>query len=221
VTRRQVEEPDERVGVEPGRCRGCGEDLAEAPVVKVVKRQVFEAAPPPPPRVVEYQVVTRRCAGCGKRNRGQAPAGVVAPVQWGPGVAARGVLATVAHHLPYGRAAVLLRQLAGVAVSAGFLAAVRGRAAVLAEPFMVWVRQLLARAGLLHVGETPARACGALACVHVACSDSYTAVHAGGRSAAGTGAGGVLPDFAGVLVRGGCAGYTHLVAAAHAWCGAH
>jgi transposase len=221
VTRRQVEEPDERVGVEPGRCRGCGEDLAEAKVVKVVRRQVFEAAPPPPPRVVEYQVVTRRCAGCGKRNRGQAPAGVVAPVQWGPGVAARGVLATVAHHLPYGRAAVLLKQLAGVAVSVGFLVAVRGRAAVLAEPFMVRVRQLLAGAGLLHVDETPARVDGSLAYVHVACNDSYTAMHTGGRSAADIDAGGVLPDFAGVLVRDGYAGYTHLVAAAHAWCGAH
>jgi transposase len=190
-------------------------------VVKVVRRQVFEAAAPVPPRVVEYQVVTRRCAGCGKRTRGQAPAGVVAPVQWGPGVAARGVLATVAHHLPYGRAAVLLKQLAGVAVSVGFLVAVRGRAAVLAEPFMVWVRQLLARAGLLHVDETPARVDGSLAYVHVACNDSYTAMHTGGRSAADIDAGGVLPDFAGVLVRDGYAGYTHLVAAAHAWCGAH
>src|SRR5262249_15653336 len=159
-----------------------------------------------------------------------------APVQWGAGVAARGVLATVAHHLPYGRAAVLLRQLAGVGVSVGFLVAVRGRAAVLGGPFVGRGREVLGRAGcggggcapgrgggagLLDVDEPAARVDGSLAYVHVACNDSYTAMHTGGRSAADIDAGGVLPDFAGVLVRDGYAGYTHLVAAAHAWCGAH
>jgi len=86
---------------------------------------------------------------------------------------------------------------------------------------MVRVRQLLAAAGLLHADETPARADGSLAYLHVACNDSYTAMHTGGRSAADIDAGGVLPGFAGVLVRDGYAGYTHLVAAQHAWCGAH
>ena len=55
----------------------------------------------------------------------------------------------------------------------------------------------------------------------MACNQSYTAMHTGGRSRADIDAGGVLPDFAGVMVRDGCAGYTHLVAAQHAWCGAH
>src|SRR6266516_559846 len=32
VTRRQVDDPDERVPVEPGGCCGCGADLADAPV---------------------------------------------------------------------------------------------------------------------------------------------------------------------------------------------
>jgi len=208
------------VRVEPGAC-GCGACLADAPVVGVARRQVFEAQPPPPPRVVEYQVVARRCQRCGTVSYGQAPAGVVAPVQWGPGVLARAVLATVAHHLPYGRAGLVLRQLAGLAVSVGSLVAARRRAAVLAEPFMARVRQLLAGAGLLHVDETPARVDGSLAYVHVACNESYTAMHTGGRSAKDIDAGGVLPDFAGVLVRDGYAGYTHLVAAQHAWCGAH
>jgi transposase len=221
VTRRQVGDPQERIPVEPGECAGCGGGLADAPVVGVQKRQVFECAPPPPPRVVEYQVVARRCRCCGKVSYGQAPAGVSAPVRWGPSVAARGVLATLGHHLPYGRAALLLRQLCGLAVSAGFLVAVRRRAARLLEPFMARVRRLLARAGLLHADETPARVSGDLTYVHVACNSGYTAMHTGGRSAEDTGAGGVLPDFAGVVVRDGYAGYAHLVAAQHAWCGAH
>lgn len=221
TTRRQVADPDEVIGLEPGRCAGCGGGLSDAPVVGMARRQVFEAQPPPPPRVIEYRVVARRCSCCGTLSYGPAPGYASAPVQWGPSVHARAVLATVAHHLPYGRAALVLRQLAGLAVSVGFLLAARRRAAGLLEPFMARVRQLLAGAGLLHVDETPARVDGALAYVHVACNESYTAMHTGGRSAADIDAGGVLPDFAGVLVRDGYAGYIHLVAAQHAWCGAH
>jgi transposase len=221
VTRRQVADPDEVIGVEPGRCAGCGGGLADAPVVGVQKRQVFEASPPPPPRVVEYRVVARRCPGCGRLCYGQAPAWVSAPVQWGPGVQARAVLVTLAHHLPYGRAALVLRQLAGLAVSGGFLVAARRRAAALLEPFIARVRLLLAQAGLLHVDETPARVDGELAYLHVACNSAYTVMHTGGRSSADIDAGGVLPGFAGVIVRDGYAGYAHLVAAQHAWCGAH
>src|SRR5712691_3042929 len=125
TTRRQVEDPDERIGVQPGSCRGCGAGLADADVVGVQRRQVFECSPPPPPRVIEYQVAARRCSCCGQVSYGQAPPGVSAPVQWGPGVQARAVLATLAHHLPYGRAAVLLRRLAGLEVSVGFLVAAR------------------------------------------------------------------------------------------------
>jgi transposase len=221
TTRRQVADPDEVVPVEPGACAGCGAGLADAPVAGVAKRQVFEASPPPPPRVIEFWVVARVCGCCGKVSYGQAPAWAGAPVQWGPGVHARAVLATLAHHLPYGRAAVVLRQLGGLAVSTGFLVAARRRAAGRLGPFMVRVRQLLGQAGLLHVDETPARVEGDLSYLHVACNSSYTAMHTGGRSSADIDAGGVLADFAGVIVRDGYAGYTHLVAAQHAWCGAH
>lgn len=219
--RRQVAEPDEMVAVEPGQCEDCGADLSDAPVLRVDRRQVFECPPPPPPRVIQYNVAERQCPCCGKVNQGNAPAGVTGRVQWGPGVAARAVLATIGHHLPYGRAALLLRQLAGLAVSTGYLVNVRRRAALRCEPFMAWVRQLLRAAKLLHADETTARVNGKLAYLHVACTERYTAMHTGGRSKEDIDAGQVLPGFSGVLVRDGYAGYEHLVDAHHAWCGAH
>lgn len=141
-------------------------------------------------------------------------------VQWGPGVAARAVLATIAH-LPYARAGVLLRQLAGLAVSTGFLVEARRRAAALLEPFMTRVRALLHQADVLHVDETTARVDGELTYLHVACTDRYTAMHTGGRSAKDIDAGGILPDYAGILVRDGYIGYEHLLHATHVWCGSH
>lgn len=219
--RRQVPDPDETIRVEPVACSDCGTGLADARVLRVFKRQVFEASPPPPPRVVQFDVAERQCPCCGKVNQGKAPAWAAGRVQWGPGVAARGVLATIGHHLPYGRAAKLLAQLSGLEVSTGFLVNARRRAANLLAPFMTRVRQLLHAAGLLHVDETTARAEGGLAYLHVACNDDYTVMHTGGRTNDDIDAGGVLVDYAGIIVRDGYVGYQHFVDAVHAWCGAH
>jgi transposase len=46
-------------------------------------------------------------------------------------------------------------------------------------------------------------------------------MHTGGRGKDDIDAGGILDGYAGVVVRDGYAGYTHLVDALHAWCGAH
>jgi hypothetical protein len=86
---------------------------------------------------------------------------------------------------------------------------------------MARVRELLGQAGVLGVDETPGRAAGGLGDVHVACTQFLTHLHTGGRSATDIDAGGVLPGYAGTIVRDGYAGYAHLSDALHAWCGAH
>ncbi|GAA4483774.1 hypothetical protein GCM10023191_005920 [Actinoallomurus oryzae] len=114
-------------------------------------------------------------------------------------------------------------QMTGVNASSGWTASVRGKAAVLLEAggFVARVRELLRSAPAVHADETPARAAGKLAYVHVACTRYLTLMHTGGRSAADIDADGVLPGYTGVIVRDGYAGYSHLSDAAHAWCGAH
>jgi transposase len=57
--------------------------------------------------------------------------------------------------------------------------------------------------------------------VHVACTEFLTATHTGGRSADNIDADGILPGYAGTIVRDGYAGYARLADALHAWCGAH
>jgi transposase len=103
------------------------------------------------------------------------------------------------------------------------MASVRGKAAALLEAggFIDRIRELLRSSPALHVDETPARAAGKLAYVHVACTRYLTLMHTGGRSAPDIDAGGVLPGYTGIIVRDGYAGYSHLTDALHAWCGAH
>jgi transposase len=218
----QVADPDEVVVCAPDRCDGCGCELADAPVTGVQQRQEFEVRPPPPrPLVTAYLVQARICLACGRTCVGQAPVGVTGRVQYGPGVHAHAANLTVANHVPVGRAAALLGSMLGVGCSAGFVAGVRGKAAGRLGPFADWVAWLLRQAGVLHVDETPGRAAGSLAYVHVACTEFLTHLHVAGRSADDIDAGGVLAGYTGTIVRDGYAGYGHLTEALHAWCGAH
>jgi transposase len=220
-TLRQAARPGQVVACPPGACAGCGADLAGARVTAVQKLQVFDIAPPPPPVVTEYQVQARACRRCGTVTAGRAPAGVTGRAQYGPEVHAQAANLASAHHVPVGRAAELMATMTGLAVSAGWMAGVRAKAAGRLEPFMDHVRDLLRQGGVLCADETPARAAGHLEYVHVACTGYLTAMHTGGRSATDIDAGGVLDGYAGTIVRDGYAGYDHLTSALHAWCAAH
>jgi transposase len=270
ASRNVVDDPDEVFEVAADHCARCAESLEGAAETARVPRQVVDVEPPPPPTITEYQLVSRRCGGCGHVNgptatdvprpmdsgselarpaasapgpgatepateSGSAPTGtpvapdpVVAwvlrpgsPVRIGPQTTALAALLSCGHYLPIGRAASLLDALAGIRVSTGFIAGVRGRAAILLEvAFLPHLRALLPTAGVLHADETTGRAAGALAYVHVACTEYLTLMHVGGRGSDDIDAGGVLPEFTGTLMRDGYAGYAHLPAV-HAWCAAH
>jgi len=111
-----------------------------------------------------------------------------------------------------------------VTVSAGWVAGVRGKAAALVagSGFTDRIKELLKDAPAVHADETRARAAGGMRYVHLACTAYLTLMHTGDRSADAIDAGGVLPCYTGIIVRDGYhAGYGHLTAALHAWCGAH
>jgi transposase len=258
-----VDDPDAVFEVAPDRCARCEKSLTDAQEIARVRRQVLDASPPPPPTVTEYQLVSRRCSGCGHVNEptaadrpsplkpdtapqlqtgtrdranhstdtAAAAAGVHpgmalalrpgSPVRIGPRTQALAVLLTCGHYLPIGRARSVLDTLAGVRVSTGFTASIRRRAALLLETrFLPHMRALLRTAPMLHADETTGRAAATLSYVHVACTEYLTLMHVGGRTSDDIDAGGVLPEFTGVLMRDGYCGYAHLPAI-HAWCGAH
>jgi transposase len=165
----------------------------------------------------------RECPGCGAVTEGELPAHVRARASFGPEACAQAANLTAGHYIPVYRSTLLLCQLAGIAVSTGWMAGIRGRAASLVEAsgFIDRVRELLKTAPAVHADETPARAAGGTRYVHLACTRYLTCMHTGDRSAEAIDAGGVLPGYRGVIVRDGYAGYGHLTDALHAWCGVH
>ena len=218
-----ADDPDERIELSPLACRGCGTDLAGVPVLAQRRHQVTDIAPAPPPTVTEYVAQARACPCCGIVSEAVLPAHARARASYGPEAHAQAANLVSGHYIPVARAAQLLAQLAGLPVSTGWMAGIRGKAAALIEAsgFAGRVRDLLAQAPAVHADETPARAAGGLRYVHLACTAYLALMHTGDRSAAAIDAGGVLPGYRGILVRDGYHGYWHLAGAAHAWCAAH
>jgi transposase len=216
-------DPDERIEYSPAACRDCGTSLAGEPVLGRRRYQVTEIQLPPPPKVTEYVAQSRACPCCGTVSGPVLPPHVRARASYGPEVHAQAANLVSGQYLPVARAVRLLAQLAGITVSTGWMAAVRGKAAALITDsgFPDAIRELLRSAPALHADETPARAAGGLRYLHVACTRYLTLMHTGDRSADAIDAGGVLRGYTGILVRDGYGGYSHLTTALHAWCGAH
>src|SRR4051794_13450789 len=220
-TLRQVQRPDEVVIHEPGACAGCGADLPiEERPAGVIRRQVFDI-PQTRGRGVEPRILPRRCSW-GVVPAAAGPAGVSAPVSYGPSAAAIAVYLCLGQHLPVERTAFLLAELFGTPMAAGTVAAWTHRAAAGLEPFTAAARTGLTRAELVHADETWLRVAGRLPWLHVASSTRFTALFCHRqRGTEAIDAAGVLPGFTGTLVHDAFAPYARYPAATHALCNAH
>lgn len=215
-----VAHPDERLRHEPGPCRGCGAGLAQAPEVGVERRQVFDL-PPISVRVVEHQLITRRCL-CGTTTCGIAPEGVVAPAQYGPRITAIILYLYVGQFLSKKRTAAALAELFGTPVSEGTVAAVTKRAAAGLVEFLDVAADRIAEADVAGFDETGLRVAGELHWVHCARTDRYTLITCHrGRGQDGMDHAGVLTRFHGVAVHDAWAPYDTYVNADHQLCCAH
>ena len=222
-TLRQVMTPDRIVRHEPVCCAGCGRPAARAVEVGVERRQVFDL-PPTTVSVTEHQLITRACR-CGARTTGVAPAGVHAPVSYGPRVTAALIYLYQGQFLSKARTAQAMSDLLGVPVSAGTVAAVTTRAAAaLSVPggFTDTVRSQLRAGPLIHFDETGLRVEGRLHWLHSAGTMALTLLHVHrrrGREAINAFA--VLPGYAGIAVHDAWAPYDTYPTARHVLCGAH
>ena len=165
TTMNLARDPDEQVEVCPAVCRRCGADLAAEPVLAQRRHQVTGIVPPPPPKVTGYVAQSKACPCCGTVSEPVLPAHVRARACYGPEAHAQAATLACGHFLPIGRAAQLPGQLAGITVSAGWMAGVRGKAVALigTSGFPGAVRDLLKDAGAVHVDEprpAPPAACG-------------------------------------------------------------
>jgi transposase len=218
-----VDNPDEVVEHSPVECSKCGRSLEDSPVVDKKRRQVVDT-PPIRPVVVEHQLNTKQCSGCGAKNTPVAPAGVEARTQYGPNVLALMVYLYQRHFLSLKRTAELLGDVMGTPVSeATVLKANLQAAGVVNQRFAPAAKRALAAGGVLHVDETSVKQDGKKIWLHSASNKWWvwiTAHRKRGREA--TDVGGVVPNFTATLVHDCWAPYdSYEQVTAHQLCCAH
>jgi transposase len=220
TTLRQVDRPDHEVPHEPGPCGGCGGSLAGRPVTAIERRQSFDL-PPVKIEVTEHQLIARECT-CGHRTRAAAPAGIDAPVQYGPRIAAVVVYLYVGQFLSKKRTAQALAELFGTPMSAGTVATLTARAAAGLDEFLKVVCGQLADAEVVGFDETGLRVAGRLHWVHCARTGKYTLITCHPkRGKAGIDDLGVLARLRGVAVHDAWAPYDTYTDVQHQLCCAH
>jgi transposase len=217
---RLVDDPDEVIDHEPAACQGCGAGLRRATPAGMARRQVHDI-PEVSVRVTEHRLHRRRCA-CGCITTAGAPAGVGAPVVYGPNLRALAVYLVVFQHVPVERAALLIADVTGAAVSTGWVSGVIASTAEDLVDVEAMIRTLITLAHVLHADETSTSIAGDTWWLHVASTEHLTAYHldpSRGRTAVN--AFGILPEFTGIAVHDALSVYDDYPKATHALCGAH
>lgn len=204
----------------PRQCDRCHHELAAQGAFVAERRQVFDV-PVATFDVVEHRTLSVRCT-CGQLHTSAFPARVTEPVQYGPNVRALAVHLTQGQMLPYARAAELIRDVYGLAISPGTLVAWVGEASTALQGTADLIAQHLRDAALVNADESGLRVAGKLHWLHIAANDTLTwyGLHAKRGMDAIT-EHGILPNRLGVLVHDCWAPYWKLGGATHALCNAH
>jgi transposase len=220
-TLKQALQPTERIDHPlPGHCDRCHHALPLQDTLVEERRQVFDV-PVAAFDVVEHRTLSVRCQ-CGQLHTSAFPASVTDPVQYGPNVKALAVHLTQGQMLPYARAAELIRDVYGLAISPGTLVAWVGEARTALQGTADLIAQYLRDAALVNADESGLRVAGQLHWLHIAANDTLTwyGLHAKRGMEAIT-AHGILPNRVGVLVHDCWAPYWKLDDVTHALCNAH
>jgi transposase len=224
ATLEMVDNPDRVEDHRPASCAHCGEELGEgAAQAGFERRQVFDI-PPVQVEVTEHRLHSARCAACGKTTKAEPPSGARAQVQYGPNLLAFAVYLSCYQHIPFKRAAELVADFFGCALSpATVLKAAEQAAARVDREFQPLAKRRLAQAPTAHADETGWRVAGKLSWVHSFSDKSFTWIQIHrkrGREAIDHI--GIIPRFKGTLVHDCWGPYdTYPGVAAHQLCCAH
>ncbi len=212
--------PDEITLQQVERCEACQHDLHAVAACGGERRQVVDL---PSPRVVvrEYRAEQKQCPHCQHITIAAFPAGVQAPIQYGPHIGATAVYLVEQQLLPLARACEVMSDLLGVQMSEGTVCDLIKRCAGQLAPVEQQITEALKQAEVIHQDETGLDVAGKRHWMHVTCTPTLTHYHVdASRGQAALEAIGILPHFAGISVHDGWGSY-FLYDCEHAACIVH
>jgi transposase len=214
-TLEQVAAPDHTVDHVPPFCAACGAAVTLAMSTGHSARQVFDLPEPTPLAVTEHRAHDCCCAACGTHSRAAFPAGVNAPVQYGPRIAA--VVTYLLHYqlLPEGRLTELMADLFSVSIATATIGRISHSCAANLTEFVAVVRDRVAAAAVKHMDETGFRIGGKTQWLHIASTAWLTFYRTCARR------GSLLANVVGTVVHDHWKPYYTLTSVRHALCNAH
>lgn len=154
-----VDKPDQVIVAAVAACEHCHADLQGVAPEEVVKRQITEI-PPVKPIVIETQQHKTICPHCQQLNHGVLPKGLEAERCFGPNLEATVIYYKQPQHLSYERIVETLRELHGVSLSEGVVAAILKRGGQNAQPVAEEIKQQVITSQVVKSDETSARVKG-------------------------------------------------------------
>lgn len=201
-----------------GQCGGVS--LLGQPVLDHERRQVFDL-PALQLSVTEHQAEIKRCPVSGRKVSASFPAGVLAPVQYGPHFRGLTLYLFNQQLLPFDRLRQTCLDLFGQPLSLGTLSATNQSAYDALAPVESAIIRGLIQAAVVHADESGLRVAGCLHWLHVASTPQLThyGVHAN-RGTEAMDALGVLPHCRQWLIHDHWKPY-YKYEALHALCNQH
>ena len=220
-TLKQVEAPDKIVICAPSACT-CGHEFEKGQLMLAEKRQVFDL-PQPKLEITEYQIFKACCPACGQEQKGVAPQGVNAPVQYGNKVKAFVVLLNVHYKIPYKKIQLLFGDLFGYPINESTISSASEKCYQNLEESENIIKSKIICNDVVHADETGLRVAGKLHWLHTATTLLYTYLFVHEKRGAGAilSNKSILTDYIGWLVHDCWSSYFNLKNLKHAICGAH
>src|SRR6266705_306430 len=212
--------PDEITQLQVERCEACQQDLQAVAACGRERRQVLDL---PLPRLLvrEYQAEQKQCPACQQITIAAFPAGVQAPIQYGPHVGATAVYLVEQQLVPLARACEVMGDLLAVQMSEGTVWELIKRCAGQLATVEQQITEALIHREVIHQDETGLSVAGKRHWMHVTCTPTLTHYHVdASRGQTALEAIGILPQFTGIAVHDGWGSY-FLYDCEHAVCIVH
>ena len=220
-TLKMVEAPNRIEVHEVSNCPHCSANLKHIVCERYEKRQVFDI-PPMQLEVTEHQTEIKMCPKCQRKVKGDFPAGITKPVQYGQGIKAQAVYLNNYQLLPVARIIELFRDFYGHSPSEAFVFSANASMVEAIKPSLEAIKAALIKEHLVQFDESGLRVEEKLNWLHSAGTNhlTYYGVQPK-RGKEGMHEIGILPEFKGIAVHDHWKSYFTFNNCQHALCNAH
>jgi len=170
-TLKQFPDPDFEIIHDPIVCSECGGLLIESDPIDEIKRQEVDIKIER--HVVQHKSLVKMCK-CGKRNVGNMPQHLTAPIQYGPSIRATAVYLSAEQFIPKKRAKKFFRDILQIYISETSLLSFDAECAKRLNEFNSLALEAIKKSKVSHLDETGYRIKGKTWWAHVASTEQLT-----------------------------------------------